>query len=171
MQLAPEPGVHSAHRGAHHEPRVIYAEPFREQAVLCFDHVEVTVARKFGVHAVAWLARFAVPNAVRQHDKKFCRIERLIFPEQLTGKLRPNKLRTASGRSVHDEHCVYCFALSIFFRSSECAIMKPQLRQAFTRGKFEIVDRIVALSRHRIIGGWSEIRDKEEQEKRKGSGY
>src|SRR5207248_1140903 len=65
MQLAPEPGVHSAHRGAHHEPRVIYAEPFREQAVLCFDHVEVTVAWKFRVHAVAWLGRFAVTDSVR----------------------------------------------------------------------------------------------------------
>jgi hypothetical protein len=43
--------------------------------------------------------------------------------------------------------------------------MKPQFRQAFTGREFEIVDRIVALSRHRIIGGWSEIRDKEGETK------
>ena len=104
MQFAPQPGMHSAHRRAHHQSGVIHSEAFSEQSVLRVDHVEITVAREFGVHAVAGLARFAVTDAVRQHDEKFRRIERLIFSKQLTGKFRANKLRAAAGRPVHDQN-------------------------------------------------------------------
>ena len=60
---------------------MINAQTFRKQSVLRFDHVAITVARKFGVHPVAWLARFAVSNAIWQHDEKFRRVEWLIFAE------------------------------------------------------------------------------------------
>ena len=102
---------------------MIYAEAFGEQSVIRLDHVEVTVAREFCVHAVARLARFAVANPVRQHDEKFRRVERLIFSKQLTGKFRANKLRAAAGCPVHDQNGICRFALRIFLRFSQCPIM------------------------------------------------
>ena len=133
MQFAPQPGVHAAHRRAHHQPRVIHSEAFGEQTILRLDHVEITVARKFCVHSVARLARFAVADPVRQHDEKFRRIERLTFAEQFTGKFRANKLRAAAGRPVHDQHGVRRFALRIFLRFPQRPVMKTQLRQRFAR--------------------------------------
>ena len=128
MQLAPQPGMHSAHRRAHHEARVVHAQSFGQQAVLRFHHVAVSVARKFCVHAVARLARFAVADPVRQNDEKFRRIQRLIFPEEFAGKLRPNKLRAAARCPMHDENCIGRLALRIFLRLSERPIMETQLR-------------------------------------------
>ena len=158
MQLAPQPGMHPAHRSAHHEPRVVHAQSVGQQAILRFDHVEVSVARKFRMHPVARLARFAVADRIRQDDEELCHIERLIFPEELAGKLRANKLRAAAGRPMHDENCIRRFALRIFLRFSERPIMETQLRQCFARSKFEIANRVIALSRRRIIGGRCETR-------------
>ena len=123
MQFAPQPGVHSAHRRSHHQPRVIHSKAFGEQSVIRLHHVEVTVAREFCVHAVARLARFAVANPVRQHDEKFCRVERLIFSKQLAGKFRANKLRAAAGCPVHDQNRICRFALRIFLRFSQRSVM------------------------------------------------
>ena len=46
MHLAPEPGVHAAHRRAEDQPQVIDVETFDEQAPLRLDHVAVAVAGK-----------------------------------------------------------------------------------------------------------------------------
>ena len=81
MQLAPEPGVHSAHRRSHHQSRVVDAEPFGEQAILRFHHVDITVMGKLRVEPVARLARFAVANSIGQDDEKLRRIQRLTLPE------------------------------------------------------------------------------------------
>jgi hypothetical protein len=131
MQFAPQPGVHSAHRRSHHQSRVIHAKAFGEQSVIRLHHVEVTVTWEFGVHAVAGLARLAVADPVRQHNEKFCRVERLIFSKQFAGKFRANKLRAAAGSPVHDQNRIGRFALRVFLRFSKCPIMETQLRQCF----------------------------------------
>ena len=46
IALAPQPGVHAAHRRAHHEPQVVDAEALGDQPVLRLDHVVVAVARE-----------------------------------------------------------------------------------------------------------------------------
>ena len=158
MQLAPQPGVHSAHRRSHHQSRVIHAEAFGEQSVIRLDHVEITVAREFRVHAVARFARFAVANPVRQHDEKFRRVERLIFSKQLAGKFRANKLRAAAGCPVHDQNGIGRFALRIFLRFSQRPIMDAQLRQCFAGLKFEIANREIAFGRRGIICGGRDTR-------------
>src|SRR4051812_42916824 len=97
MRFAPEPGVHSTHRRSHDEPRVVHAEPVSEQTILRLDHVHVAVARKLRVQAVAWLARFAVADAIRHDDEKFRGIERLARAEKFTGKFRADELSAAAG--------------------------------------------------------------------------
>src|SRR6266542_6741528 len=97
MQLAPEPRMHTTHRRPHNKARMADTEPFGEQTVIRLNHVEISVAREFCMHAVARLARFAMTDAVRQHDEKFHRIEWLIFTEQFAGKFGANKLRAAAG--------------------------------------------------------------------------
>ena len=110
---------------------MINAESFGEQTVLRFNHVEVTVTREFRVHSVTRLARFAVADAVRQHDEEFRRIERLILPEQFASKLRANELRAATGCPVHDKNGIRRFALRILLRFPERPVMQAQLRQCF----------------------------------------
>ena len=150
MRFAPKPGVHPAHGCSHHHPRVIHAEAVGQQLILRFHHVGITVARKFRVQSIARLTRFAVANSIRQHDEIFRRVERLIFTEKFAGKFRSNELRAATGRSVHDQHGVREFALDVI-AFAERSVMNSQLGQALSRREFEIVDRVIALVRRRII--------------------
>ena len=92
MRFTPEPGVHSAHRRPHDEPRVIHAEAVCEQPKLRLDHVAVAVARKFCVHAVARLTRFPVTDAIGQNDEKFRRVERLARTKKLAGEFRADRI-------------------------------------------------------------------------------
>ncbi len=152
MRFAPEPGVHSTHRRSHHQSRVIYTESVGQQSVLGFPHVGVAVAREFCVQTVARLARFAVPDSVREHDKKFGRIERLIFSEQLAGEFGSNKLRATAGGSVHDENGIRDVSFRVFVDLTERSVMDPQFGQRFTGGEFEIANGIIAFGWGRIIG-------------------
>src|SRR5262245_25710689 len=104
-------------------------------------------------------------NPVRQHDEKSCRVERLIFPKQLAGKLRPNKLRAAAGSPVHDENGIGRFAFSVFLRSAQCPIMDAQLWESFAGLKFEIANREIAFGRHRIIRGGCDTRGENGEKK------
>ena len=92
MAFAPEPGVHAAHRRAHHEPQVIDFEAFGEQAIVGLDHVAVAVVRKAGVQPVARPARMAVTDPVGQDEEVPRGIKQLSLAEELAGKLRPKKL-------------------------------------------------------------------------------
>src|ERR1700693_6136224 len=157
MRFAPEPAMHSAHRSAHHQARVIDAESVSEQSILRVDHIEVAVTRKFRVHSVARLARFAVTDSVREHDEKFRNIERLIFAEKFTGEFWSNELRTAPGRPVHDENRVGRLAVRIFLNLAERAVMNFQFRQRFAGPEFEVANRVIAFSWRRIIGGLCSI--------------
>ena len=69
IRLAPQPGVHPAHRGADHQPQVVDPQPFGQQPVLGLDHVVVAVVREPRAQAVARLARLAVADAVREDDE------------------------------------------------------------------------------------------------------
>jgi hypothetical protein len=89
---------------------------------------------------------------VRQHDEKLCCIERVIFSEKFARKLLTDKLRTVAGRSVHDENGVAALAFRVFIDLAERSIMNPQLRQGSAGCELEIVNRIIALGRRRIIG-------------------
>ncbi len=153
MRFAPEPGVHPAHRRAHHQPCVIYAHAIGQQAILRFDHVDVTVARKFGVQSIAWLARFAVTDAIWHYDKKFRCIEWLIFAEKFTSELRPDELPAVAGRTVGDQDSVGNFAGSVFVDLAERPIMNFQLGQGFAGSEFEIANRVVAFGRRKTSGG------------------
>src|SRR6266436_9699453 len=128
MQLAPQPRVHTAHGRPHYEARVVHAEPFGEQTILRLHHVDIAITWKFGAHTITRLARFTVPDRIRQHDEELARIKRLIFPEKLSRKLRADKLRAAARRPMHDEHRVARPPLRIFLRFPQRPIMEAQLR-------------------------------------------
>ena len=117
------------------------------------------------MHPVARFGRLAVADPVRQHDEKLRRIEWLIFAEKLARKFRPDKLRAATRRPVHNENRVARFALRVLLRFSQRPIMETQLWQCFAPRKFEIANRIVALGGGRIVGGGPETRRQDGQEK------
>src|SRR5882724_4972098 len=107
-------------------------------------------------------------DSIRQDDEKFGGIERLTAAEKLAGKLRTNKLRAASSRSVHDQHGVRRFSLRIFISLPQGAIMDAQLRQRFATREPEIANRVIAFRRRGIIAR----ADKSDRgkEKRRGKG-
>ena len=92
----PQPGVHAAHRRAHHQPQVVHLQAFRQQPVLGLDHVVVAVAREPRAQAVARLARLAVADVVGQDDEVLRGVERLAGAEQLAGEAVGEELRAAS---------------------------------------------------------------------------
>src|SRR5207248_11328646 len=123
----------------------------------------VTIARKFRVHPIARLARFAMTDRVWQNDKKLCCIEWLIFSEKFTRKLQPNELGVTASCSVHDQNCIGRLALRIFLRFAKRPIMETQVRQRLTRSKFEIADCVIALDWRRIISRRSVARGDNQQ--------
>ena len=125
--------------------------------------------REFCVHAVTRFARFAMANPVRQHNEKFCYIERLIFSEKLASEFGANKLRAAAGCSVHDENRIGRFALRVLLGFSQRAIVNPQFRQSFARLKFEVANREIAFGRRGIICGQHETRGRDGQQSCKNS--
>ena len=130
MALAPHPGVHAAHRRAHHQAQVIDAQPFGEQAVLRFDHVGVAVLRKLRAQAVAGLGGLAVADAVGQHDEVARGVERLARAKQLAGELGPDELRAAAAGAVPDEHGVAHDSLGILFRRCPACGSESSVRAA-----------------------------------------
>ena len=115
VTFAPEPGVHPAHRCSHDETLVITPSS-SEQTILGFDHVAITVMRKFRVKASLGLARFAMPDAIRKDDEIFFRIQWLIFSEEFIGEFRPNELRSTAGCSVRYQNRVPGMTRSVFLQ-------------------------------------------------------
>jgi hypothetical protein len=113
MLLAPQPGVHAAHGGAHDEPRMVHLQPLGEQQVLRLHHVVVGVVREVSVQAIARLARLAMPDAVGQHDEITCGIERLTGTEQLPGEFIAHQAPTVAAGAMHDEHRVTHHAMGV----------------------------------------------------------
>ncbi len=68
VSLTPDERVHAAHRGAHHQPQMIDAQPLRDQRVLRGDHVVVIVVRKLRAQPVARLRGLSVTDPVGQND-------------------------------------------------------------------------------------------------------
>jgi hypothetical protein len=132
MLLAPEPGVHPAHRRPEDEPHARHAQPLDEEPPLRLDHVAVAVAREARVEPVARLRRPAVPDAVGQHDEEARRVERLPRPEQLARELGADELRAAAGRAVQDEHRVHDAASRVAPRRPHGAVMDAQVGERLT---------------------------------------
>ncbi len=152
MPLAPQPGLHSAHRGSHHEARVIDAEPLREQPVLGLDHIEVAIAGESRPQPIAGLTRVPVADPVGQHDEVPRRIQQLARTEQLSGELRANEIAAVAGRPVQDQDGVSDPALGIGHRLAERAVVNPQLREGLSRGEPELPDDVVAFHGRRVHG-------------------
>ncbi len=152
MRFTPKPRVHSAHRCPHHEPRMVHSQAVGQQSKLRLDHVDVAVTRKLRVHSVARLARFPVPDSVREHDEKFRGIKRLTRAKKFAREFRPDELRAAAGRPMRDQHRVAHGALLILHRFANGPVMDLQFRQRLARSELEIADDVIAFRRRRIIG-------------------
>ena len=150
MPLAPQPGVHAAHRRAHDEAQVIHAEPFGEQAVLRLHHVRVAVARELRAQAVARLAGLAVADAIGQHD------------EVLASRRAAARRRTARPRTRRRMNCapvppvpwpmstaLRTTPLRVLLRRAERAVVNAQLGQRLARAESKILQREVAFAGRR----------------------
>jgi hypothetical protein len=82
---------------------VVDPKAFGQQSILCLNHVTIAVAWEPGVLPVAWFARLAVADAVREDDEELRRIKRLARTKELAGKFVSNELGAAAGRAVDDE--------------------------------------------------------------------
>src|SRR4029077_20834400 len=107
--------------------------------------------REFRVHPIAWLARFAVTDPIGQDDKKFRRVKRLVFSKQFACELWPDKLRTASGRPVHDQHGIAYLALRILVDFSNGPVVDPQFRQCLAGVSIKIAEYVIVFRRRGII--------------------
>src|SRR5262249_37343642 len=67
--LSPEPRVHAAHRGPHHEAQMVDVEALSNEAVLGFDHIQIPVTRKLRAQSIARFTRLAVTDVVRKNDE------------------------------------------------------------------------------------------------------
>ena len=101
---APDPRVHAAHRVAHHQPHVLDAEPFGQQAVLRRHHVVVVVARELGALAVRRLGRLAMADGIGQDDEVLGRVERLARAEQFAAECRRQHARRGAGGAMQHQH-------------------------------------------------------------------
>ena len=132
---------------------MVHAEPVGEQTILRLDHVHVAVVRKLRVHAVTWLARFAVTDAIRHDDEKLHRAKRLARAEKFAGKFRPDELPAAAGGAVGNQNRIAHDAFVVFHRFAKRPVMDLQFRQRFARGEFEIANDVIAFRRRQIFGG------------------
>src|SRR3954465_4156412 len=96
MNLSPNPGVHAAHGGAHHQPQMIYAQALGQEPVLSLDHVQIAVVWEFGMEAVARLARLAVADAIGGNDVILCDVQWLSRIKQLPGEFGTRELAAAA---------------------------------------------------------------------------
>ena len=96
--VAPDPGVHAAHGGAHDEAEVIDFQAFGEQLVLRPHHVAVAVLGEAHVQAVARAAGFAVADAVGEDDEVGRGVEELAGAEELAGELLAEKAAAVAAR-------------------------------------------------------------------------
>ena len=135
MALAPYPGVHAAHRRAHHQPQVIDAQAFREQPVLRLDHVAVAVLRKFRAQAVTGLGGLAVSDAVGQHDEVASRVEGLARAKQLARELRPHELRATAAGAVTDDHRIAHDSLGVLLRECPGCDSESAAREALRHSR------------------------------------
>ena len=138
IALAPEPGVHSAHRGAHDETQMVDAESINEQAMLGFEHVEIPVLRELRAQSVTGLARLAVTDVVRRDDVELRGVERLPRPEQLIGERAAGELRAGAARPVHHQDGVADDALRVLLRRAPRPVMHLQLREGLARREPEV---------------------------------
>ncbi len=101
---APDPRVHAAHRVAHHQPHVLDAEPFGQQAVLRRHHVVVVVARELGALAVRRLGRLSMADGIGNDDEVLGRVERLAGAEQFAAECRRQHARRGAGGAMQHQH-------------------------------------------------------------------
>src|SRR5690348_14261117 len=168
MLLAPDPGMHAPHRGAHYEPGVIDTKAAGQQSEFGGHHVRIPVAREMGMQPIARLTGFTVPDAIGNHYEKLRRIERLAGTEQLTCKSRLQKAVAAAPGTMVDEHGVAHHALCIADGVTERVVVNSQLGNSFTGGEGEILDDVVALRRRGICRGLGGRRRRRCQERRYG---
>ena len=140
----PHPRVHAAHGSADYQPQMIHLQALCQQRVLRHHHVVIVVLRKVRVQAVAWFARSAVADAVRQDEVVAAGIERLALAEQHPGEPVHQKALCRTAGGVQDEHRVVDPALGIAVRSPESHVMQSQLRQRLAGGEAKVRDDVVA---------------------------
>ena len=147
MLFPPEPGLHSAHRGAQHQANVLDAQLLAQQPVLRLHHVVVGVAGKPRAETVARLRRLAVADPVGQHDEIPLGVEQLSGAEEDARECFREELGAAPARAVQDEDRVAAVRLA------QRAVMDAQLGKGLARGELEAPQDVIALGNGRRRSG------------------
>ncbi len=117
-----------------------------QESVVRVNHVLVVVAREARAQAVGRLARFPVPDRVRQDDVVAAGVERLPGTEELAGEYRCEQRSAGLRRAVeHDDR--------LSRGRADRSVMQPQLRQHLAALKAEVAHDPAAFARRRIVGG------------------
>ena len=111
---------------------MVDAETLSHEAVLGFDHVQIPVMRKLRAQPIAWFARLAVTDVVREDDEVARGIDEPSGGEEDTCKFWPDELRTASARPVHDQDGVADDAGAVAFGLSQRPVVNPEFRKNLT---------------------------------------
>jgi hypothetical protein len=145
MRLAPDEGVHAAHRGAEDQSQLLHPQLFGEHPVLRADHVVIVVFRELHAHPVAGLRRAAVAEVVGQDHIIFARIEKLAGAEELVRELRLEELLSRAAGAVKDHHGVGNIALLVALRRAERRVVHLDFGQLFAGAKGKILEDRIAL--------------------------
>ena len=125
--IAPDPGMHSAHRSAHAQAEVVDAEMFGEESVICQDHIIIGIFWESHVQAgIAGFAGVAVADGVGEDDIVFRGVEGLAGFEEVAGEELVDEVMSVSGGPVHDEYGVRCFAGGVFYGFTEGSVVQGE---------------------------------------------
>ena len=130
IHLAPDPGVHAAHRLADHQLEMADAQVLGEQAILRHHHVVVIVFRKARAHSVRGPRRLAGPERIRNDDEIFGGIERLAGAEQLAREALAHHGLARAARAMQHQH-------RLARGRAQRPVVQPQFRQHLAGVKAE----------------------------------
>src|SRR5882724_3364719 len=102
---------------------------FRQQAILGFHHVAISILWKVSAQPVARLARLAVADTVGKNNKITSGIEKLPRPKQLSGELSAKEIAAIASRAMKNQDCIFHHPFFVALRSAESAVVQLQLRQ------------------------------------------
>ena len=144
----PQPGVHAAHRRAHHQPQVVRPAGLRSPGGTpprpCRrSHSAGSAPRRpsLGLLEAPW------PMSSGRMTKYFATSSGWPGPNSSPAKLSARNCAPLPVGAVHDQHGIAHDAGGVLPRRAERAVVHPELGQRFARGEPEVPEHDVALSR------------------------
>jgi hypothetical protein len=138
--LAPDEGLHAAHRGAEDEAKMVDVQIVDEHLVLRADHVVVGVARELHAEAVRRLAGLAVADVVGEDDEIPGNVERLARAEEDVGEDGVEQGVSAAAGAVQQQDGIVSVALGVAVQRPEREVVEVHIGERLAGAEAEVMD-------------------------------